>query len=108
MKYKSIYELATQGSKGKGPTIKRQKIGGKGQRGWTYLEEATPIGLTAPAPHSKSRERILAKARAKARLKQKPFPPYLWQRQDKGKGKSKGKFKGKRSSKCKPFYEDPQ
>jgi hypothetical protein len=43
-KYKNIFELATQGTtKGKGPPAKRQKVSGKGQRAWTYLEETTPM-----------------------------------------------------------------
>jgi hypothetical protein len=52
-KYKNVFELATQGiTKGKGPPQKKLKVSGKGQRGWTYLEEITPMGLTAPAPYN--------------------------------------------------------
>jgi hypothetical protein len=80
MKYKSIFELAMQGSKVKGPTTKRQKISGKGQRGWVYLEEATSIGLAAPAPYSKGKGKGKNKGKNKGKIKSNFPSPY-------GKGK---------------------
>jgi hypothetical protein len=67
MKYKNIFEMAAHGAKGKGSSIKRQKVSGKGQRGWVYLGETSTTGLTTTAPYSKG----------------------------KGKGKNKGKSSGK-------------
>jgi hypothetical protein len=92
-KYKNVFELATQGmTKGKGPPIKRQKVSGKDQRGWTYLEETIPIGLTAPAPHT-----YKGKGKGKGKLS------YSSHGKSKSKGKGKGKSKGKDSPKGKTF-----
>jgi hypothetical protein len=90
-KYKSIFELATQGSKGKGPAVKRQKTGGKGQRSWVYLEEAvTPSRLAAPAPYSKGKSIGKGKGKGKGRDKGKLQSSHTY-----GKGKGKSKQKGK-------------
>ncbi len=95
-KYKNIFLLASQGSKDKGTASKRQKMGGKGQRGWVYLEEATPSGLVAPAPYSKGKVKGKGKGKSKDKGKANLSSTY-----GKGKGKDKGKGKGKDKSKGK-------
>jgi hypothetical protein len=106
-KYKNVFELATQGiTKGKVPPIKRQKISGKGQRGWTYLEETTPMGLTAPAPYNNKGK---GKGKGRGKGKSKGKGKFSYTSHGKGKGKGKGKSKGKESPKGKasPFGLTP-
>jgi hypothetical protein len=88
MKYKNIFELATQGVKGEGSSIKRQKVSGKGQRGWAYLVETPPIGLSAPAPYSKGKGKGKSKGKSKGKGKSN-FPSTYGKGQDKGKGKER-------------------
>jgi hypothetical protein len=98
MKYKGIFEMATQGSKGKAPPVKRQKVGGKGQRSWVYLEEATASRLTSPAPYSKGKGKGKSKGKRKEKGKVHLSPTY-GKGKNKGKGKTKGKTKGKSKGK---------
>jgi hypothetical protein len=94
MKYKSIFEMATQGSKGKAPANKRQKVGEKGQRSWVYLEEATTSRLASPAPYAKGKGKSKGKSKDKGKV-------HLSPNYGKGKGKDKGKGKVKGKSKDK-------
>ncbi len=90
MKYKGIFGMATQGSKGKAPPVKSQKVGGKGQRSWVYLEEATASRLTSPPPYSKGKGKGKGKGKRKDKDKVHLSPTY-----GKGKNRGKGKAKGK-------------
>jgi hypothetical protein len=105
VRYKNIFLLASQGSKEKGTWFKRQKIGEKkGQRGWVYVEEATPSGLTAPAPYSKGKGKGKGKGNGEGKGKDKGkvhlSPTYgKGKHKGKGQGKSKGKSKGKGKAK---------
>jgi hypothetical protein len=106
IKYKNIFELATQGAKGKGSAIKRQKVIGKGQRGWVYLGKTSTTGLTPPAPHSKGKGK--GKGKGKSSGKGKSHLSSIYSKgKEKGKGKGKGKTKGKRSVKGKPSLRGP-
>ena len=98
MKYKGIFEMATQGSKGKATPAKRQKVGGKGQRSWVYLEEATASRLTSPPPYSKGKGKGKSKGKRKDKGKVHLSPTY-GKGKNKGKGKAKGKSKGKSKGK---------
>jgi hypothetical protein len=98
MKYKGIIEMATQGSKGKAPPAKRQKVGGKGQRSWVYLEEATASRLVSPTPYSKGKGKGKSKGKRKDKGKVHLSPTY-GKGKSKGKGKAKGKSKGKSKGK---------
>ena len=112
-KYKHLLEITTQGGKGKGQPIKKQKLHNTSQRAWAYLEEPTVPHLFTSTPYPKGKGIGKGKSKGgkgkglgKGLGKGKPsFVP-----KGKGKGKSKGKSKGgkgKRTPKGNPFIRGP-